>query len=132
MLNIIILVLSGRFWSFLRRILRRFFEVLIRNLSVVLGRDRHRVAEPVGDDVSGVIRQQADDHQQAVAFKKELNTLELEHERAKNAEQAAYLKAMRDVDVDLTHYLVAQYQHPDRLIRIDSNTHDQPAVHLHE
>ena len=35
------------------------------------------------------LRQQADDHQQSVAFKQELNRLELEHLRAKNAEHAA-------------------------------------------
>ncbi|MEZ6190581.1 MAG: hypothetical protein R3C45_04740 [Phycisphaerales bacterium] len=81
---------------------------------------------------SEVLRQRAEDHQQAVAFKKELNTLELEHDRAKNAEQSAYLKSMRDMQVDLTRYLVAQYQHPDRLIRIDGQSDRATQLHLHE
>ncbi|MEM6551107.1 MAG: hypothetical protein AAF750_03040 [Planctomycetota bacterium] len=78
------------------------------------------------------LRQRAEDHEQAVAFKKELDALELEHEQAKNAERAIALKAMQDMQVDLTRYLVAQYQHPDRLIRIDGGETDRAALHLHD
>ena len=67
-----------------------------------------------------------------MAFKKELNELELEHGRAKNAEQSAYLKSMREMQVDLTRYLVAQYQHPDRLIRIDGGERENTSLHLHD
>ncbi len=81
---------------------------------------------------SEVLRQQAEDHQQAVDFKKELNTLELEHEHAKNAEQSAYLKSMQEMQVDLTRYLVSQYQHPDRLIRIDGQPERSTQLHLHD
>lgn len=78
------------------------------------------------------LRSRADDHQQAVTFKQELNTLELEHTHAQNTEQSAFLGSMREMQIDLTRYLVAQYQHPDRLIRIDSGQEDQPQLHLHE
>ena len=79
-----------------------------------------------------LLRQQTEDHQQAVAFKKELNELELEHERAKNAERSATLQSMREMEVDLTRYLVAQYQHPDRLIRIDGGEPEQATLHFHD
>lgn len=78
------------------------------------------------------LRQQAEDHEQAVAFQKELNALEVEHEHAKNAERAASLREMRELQVDLTRYLVAQYQHPDRLIRIDGGADEHPQLHVHE
>ncbi len=78
------------------------------------------------------LRQLAEEHQQAVTFKKEFNEMELEHEKARNAEQAGYLQAMQGMQVDLTRYLVAQYQHPDRLIRIDGGNERQASLHLHE
>jgi hypothetical protein len=37
---------------------------------------------------------------------------------------------MQDMQVDLTRYLVAQYQNPDRLIQITGD--DQAQLHLHE
>jgi hypothetical protein len=64
---------------------------------------------------------------------------ELEVTRLKetNRERLAFLQSMHDMQVDLTRYLVAQYQHPDRVIRIDgagpSNGEDsRPQLHLHE
>ncbi|MAE66673.1 MAG: hypothetical protein CMJ18_20585 [Phycisphaeraceae bacterium] len=77
------------------------------------------------------LRQQVEEHDQAVTFKRELDGMELEHQKAMNAEQAAYLKSMQDMQVDLTRYLVAQYQHPDRLIRIDGGSADPARLHLH-
>lgn len=77
-------------------------------------------------------KQQAEDHQQSVAFRKELNALEMDHERAKNAERSMYLKSMQELKVDLTRYLVAQYQHPDRLIKIDGKGKDRANLHLHD
>ncbi len=57
--------------------------------------------------------------------------LELEHRRATNAERAAYLGNIREMQVDLTKYLVAQYQNPDRLIKIASDGAG-PQMHLHQ
>jgi len=45
-------------------------------------------------------------------------------------EQVGFLNAMREMKVDLTRYPVAQYQHPDRSIRIEDGQAAQ--VHLHE
>ena len=58
------------------------------------------------------------------------NEIELAHARAMDAEKTEFLASMRDMQVDVTRYLVAQYQHPDRLIRIAGD--DNANVHLHE
>ena len=62
--------------------------------------------------------------------RRRVNQIELAHQQAKNEEQGRYLAAMREMQIDLTRYLVAQYQNPDRLIRI-SGDHDA-SLHLHE
>ena len=67
--------------------------------------------------------------EQQVRFQQETNAVELEHIKAKNAQQATLLQSMQQMQVDLTRYLVAQYQNPDRLIRIDG---DSARLHLHE
>lgn len=77
------------------------------------------------------MREGAAEHKQAVEFKQEVNAVELEHIRAQNAEQAALLRSMREMEVDVTRYLVAQYQNPDRLIRIDGGRSDSQ-LHLHD
>lgn len=76
-----------------------------------------------------MMRQQSDEQEQQVRFQQETNAVELEHIKAKNAEQATLLQSMQQMQVDLTRYLVAQYQNPDRLIRIDG---DSARLHLHE
>lgn len=62
--------------------------------------------------------------------KKKMNELELEHAVATNNQKVNFLKAIQELQVDLTSYLVAQYQNPDKLIRIDSDNDAQ--LHLHE
>ena len=59
------------------------------------------------------------------------NALELDRRRATNAERAGYLARMREMQVDLTRYLVAQYQNPDRLIRVEGGDGRKPQLHLH-
>jgi len=56
--------------------------------------------------------------------------LELHQREADNAEQLRFLDGMGRLKVDITRYLVAQYQHPDKVIRIDGSTDSQ--LHLHE
>lgn len=56
--------------------------------------------------------------------------IELEHLRAMNEEKAAFLTSVSAMEVDMTRYLVAQYQHPDRVFRVESDSETQ--VHLHE
>ena len=61
---------------------------------------------------------------------RESHRIELEHQQATDEEQGRYLATMREMQIDLTRYLVAQYQHPDRLIRISGDNDAQ--LHLHE
>lgn len=62
--------------------------------------------------------------------RRRVNQIELEHQQAQNQEQSRYLGTMREMQIDLTRYLVAQYQNPDRLIRISGDK--DPSLHLHE
>lgn len=54
----------------------------------------------------------------------------LAREEAEHREKHRFYETMRALDIDLTRYLVAQYQHPDRLIRIANDAAAQ--VHVHE
>jgi hypothetical protein len=82
------------------------------------------------------LRQRRAQRDQAAEVKRMFNEIELDHQRAMDEERAAALGAMREMQVDLTRYLVAQYQHPDRLIRIDSSGGGGPGngqqLHVHD
>jgi hypothetical protein len=58
------------------------------------------------------------------------NEVALAHDKARHEEQIAHFTRMHGLQVDLTRYLVAQYQNPDKVIRIDGVK--QPQLHLHE
>lgn len=70
------------------------------------------------------------DHKQEVAHKRELQLADVEHLRGENEERLRFLREIQGLQVDLTRYLVAQYQHPDRLIRVDGTGGSQ--LHVHE
>lgn len=61
---------------------------------------------------------------------RDLNEVALVHKQATNEEQSRFLATMREMQVDLTRYLVAQYQNPDRLIRISGD--NEARLHFHE
>ncbi len=75
-------------------------------------------------------RQQQVDWQRELENTRKTNELEVAHQQALNAERVAFLQKMQALDIDLTRYLVAQYQHPDRVIRIDGS--ERPQLHVHE
>lgn len=75
------------------------------------------------------LRHDAAEQDQQVRHQRLTGELELEQLRARNQEQAAFLQTVRSLEVDMTRYLVAQYQHPDRLIRIEGR--DTPQLHVH-
>jgi hypothetical protein len=60
------------------------------------------------------------DHQQRMRQRAEFDRLRL-----------AYVGGMREAGVDLTRWMVARYQHPDRLIRIE-NGHDKVQLQMAE
>lgn len=70
------------------------------------------------------------DHKQELEFKRGLQLADEEHLHVENEERARFLREIQGLQVDLTRYLVAQYQHPDRLIRIDGTNGSE--LHLHE
>jgi len=70
------------------------------------------------------------DHRQELAYKRDLQLAEVAHLHGENEERLRFLREIQGLQVDLTRYLVAQYQHPDRLIRVDGANGSQ--LHLHE
>lgn len=76
------------------------------------------------------LRRQAAEQEASAEATRQANTIELEHQKATDEEKTRYLATMREMQIDLTRYLVAQYQNPDRLIRISGDNGAQ--LHLHE
>ncbi len=56
--------------------------------------------------------------------------LELELARAKGRERMVFLESIAGMQVDLTRYLVASFQAPDRLVRIEG-AGTTPLLHLY-
>jgi hypothetical protein len=83
-------------------------------------------------------RQRQLDRERRLEGRRLADEVELKRLAETNRERLAFLQSMHDMQVDLTRYLVAQYQHPDRVIRIDgvsatTNGEDaRPQLHLHE
>jgi hypothetical protein len=82
-------------------------------------------------------RQRQSDRERRIESKRLSNEVELHHLAETNRERLAFLQAMQGMQVDLTRYLVAQYQHPDRVIRIDGGDGSttprvSQQLHLHE
>jgi hypothetical protein len=75
------------------------------------------------------LRSRAADQEQEARAHREMNAVEVEHMRAADGQRAEFFKTLQGMQVDLTRYLVAQYQNPDRLIRIDGDNKTQ--LHLH-
>jgi len=69
-------------------------------------------------------------HEQRAAARRELDRIAQEHQQATDAARAEFLARIKEMQVDLTRYLVAQYQHPDKLIRVAAD--DAAQLHVHE
>jgi len=69
-------------------------------------------------------------HEAALAARKAANELAIQRQLEHNREQAEYFRSLGGLQVDLTRYLIARYQNPDRLIRIEGGRDSR--VHLHE
>jgi len=67
---------------------------------------------------------------QDMEYQREVKAAELEHVQAEDSERLRFLREMQGLQVDLTRYLVAQYQHPDRSIRVEGANGSQ--LHLHD
>jgi hypothetical protein len=76
------------------------------------------------------IRQLGTERATQLEAKKKENELALDHQHLLNEEQTRFLGSIQTMGVDLTRYLVAQHENPDKIIRINA---DQPTrLHLHE
>lgn len=58
--------------------------------------------------------------------------IELKKRQDLDAQSEAHLKALAGMGVNLTSYLVAQYQPPDKIIRVQGDGAASTAVHLHD
>lgn len=68
--------------------------------------------------------------EQELALKTKAHGIDLAQQEAEHREQLAFLGGIAALKVDVTRYLVAQYQHPDKVVRIDTGA--APQLHLHE
>ena len=89
---------------------------------------QNRLAEMKHDET---MRQQRVELEAELDAQRRRTELTVEERRAANAEQLNLWQQMRTMEVDLTRYLVAQYQNPDRLIRIAGEA-GNAQLHLHE
>lgn len=69
-------------------------------------------------------------HDEAMRQRSAEAELERRHKEEMNGADLSRLESMRALGVDLTPYLIAQYRHPDRVIRIDGDSAGR--VQLHE
>lgn len=68
-------------------------------------------------------------HEEQLRLRQSRREARLADTRARNQEQLAFLGAIAALRVDLTRYLVAQHEHPDRFIRVEGNGTSRLHVH---
>lgn len=68
--------------------------------------------------------------EQELQIKQRTHELEAAQRERDHREELVFLGGVAALKVDLTRYLVAQYQHPDKIVRIDGAA--GPQLHLHE
>jgi hypothetical protein len=76
------------------------------------------------------LRRQTTEHEMALAAEKQSSEMRLADRRARYEQRVEYLKRVQDLQVDMTRYLVARHEKPDRRIRVDGDRMAQ--LHLHE
>ena len=76
------------------------------------------------------IRQRREEVRQQADAKRSEQEVELDLIRAKAEDRMAFLESIAGLQVDLTQYLVASFQSPDRLVRIEGGA-ATPLLHLH-
>jgi len=68
------------------------------------------------------------EHEEKVHQKQQENVSELDNKKSENQEQLRYLESLNHLGINLTQYMVAQYQNPERLIQIHT---DNPSSNIH-
>lgn len=86
-----------------------------------------------GLELQARLRRDLAQQEQQLAITTRTHAVELEHQKAMHQEQIEFLRGAADLKVDLTRYLVAQYQNPDKVVRIEgTDTDGRHQIHLHE
>ena len=75
------------------------------------------------------LRQQAADAAAKLHADRERKAVALQHAEARHGQRVEFLTAVQGLQVDMTRYLVARQEKPDRPIRVDGNAAGR--VHLH-
>ncbi len=70
------------------------------------------------------------EQRQSLTHQRGRRELRSEYRRKEYDDKVQFLGALQGLQIDLTRYLVAQYQHPDRLVRVEGNGRQQ--VHVHD
>lgn len=75
------------------------------------------------------MRQRQAEQEQAQAAKRQQDEMVLQRRQAVYDQRVAFLQSVRDLQVDMTRYLTARHEKPDRRIQIDGDRRAQ--LHLH-
>jgi hypothetical protein len=76
------------------------------------------------------LRQKQAESEMVIATEKQSGELKLQQREAAYQQRLAFLKSVQELQVDMTRYLVARHERPDRRIRVDGDRMAQ--LHLHE
>eukprot|EP01090_Pellita_catalonica_P004514 TRINITY_DN14338_c0_g1_i1.p1 TRINITY_DN14338_c0_g1~~TRINITY_DN14338_c0_g1_i1.p1 ORF type:complete len:471 (-),score=87.93 TRINITY_DN14338_c0_g1_i1:4-1386(-) len=66
---------------------------------------------------------------QELTYLEKRRQLENQKRHDKKESDAAYLRELRAMDVDVTRYLVSQHQHPDKIFKVEGKS--SPPLHIH-
>jgi hypothetical protein len=81
-------------------------------------------------DAEARLRQRQAQHEQTIAGAKQKADLRLATRQAAYQQRVGFLKSVQDLQVDMTRYLVARHERPDKRIRLEGDRRAQ--LHLHE
>lgn len=103
--------------------LKREMERFEKRRNMEQMEDRHR-SEMAAERAANELRNQEEKEQ-----------LKLRLQQQSQAQRLGFFKTLNELGVDLTRYLVAQYQHPDRILRVENTGSKdapkvQPLLHL--
>jgi hypothetical protein len=81
-------------------------------------------------DHDAKLRQQQQNQEQSAESEREHLEMQLKHRQATYEQRGGFLKTLQGMQVDMTRFLVARNERPDRRIRLDGDPRTQ--LHLHD
>jgi hypothetical protein len=76
------------------------------------------------------LRRQQAEHEMVIQTERQNGELKLQHRQGAYQQRLTFLKSVQELQVDMTRYLVARHERPDKRICIDGDRRAQ--LHLHE